>query len=292
MQTSEDPLGRSAPTRRSTGERRPLLGSPVRRTIVDQLAALPAPVDGAAPGLTAQELAARLGLHVTTVRFHLDQLVEAGILETEQRGGRVGRPRKVYRVRPGGLLGEPAGDAHAALTEILAESWPAPGQPAPSPREAGRRWMLRHAEPAPDPAGPHDSAAVWFGRVGRVIDLLENWGYSPDLRTSEGGEVVEMTLVDCPFLALAATRADVVCGVHQGLIEGAVESTGEQGAEVRLMPLVGPRTCVAHLRRGHAAASPPGDPATPPSPAASPTASPSASPAASPSAARADEEHP
>src|SRR5690606_22025199 len=115
--------------------------------------------------------------------------------------------------RPGGLLGDSSVDAFAALTEILADSWPAPGQPAPSPREAGRRWMLRHADPTPATSETPGSSAAWFGRVGRVIDLLRKWGYAPDLRTAEGGEVVEMTLVDCPFITMAATRADVVCGV-------------------------------------------------------------------------------
>lgn len=235
---------------------RSLLDSPARRTIVDLLAGLPAPLDGPAPGLTAQELAARLALHVTTVRFHLDQLVGGGILESEFRGGQVGRPRKVYRIRPGGLLGDSSVEVFAALTEVLAESWPKAGEPAVSPQEAGRRWMLRQAGPTPAGGAPAGSSAAWFGRVGRVIDLLERWGYSPDLRTSAGGEVVEMTLVDCPLIPLAATRADVVCGVHQGLIQGALESTGETDAEVRLLPLVNARTCVAHLRR-----SPAGDPA-------------------------------
>lgn len=237
------------PERRSSTSSRSLLDSPVRRSVVDLLAGLPAALDGAPPGLTAKELGDRLELHVTTVRFHLDLLVSAGILESELRGGQVGRPRKVYRVRPGGLLGESPVEAFTALTEILAESWPAPGEVAISPEEAGRRWMLRHAEAPESAEGPSGSAGAWLGRIGRVIDLLENWGYRPDLRTAEGGEVIEMTLVDCPFIPLAATRADVVCGVHQGLIRGALESAGEVDPEVRLLPLVSPRTCVAHLRR-------------------------------------------
>ncbi len=229
---------------------RSLLDSPVRRTIVDLLSGLPAPLDAPAPGLTARDLADRLDLHVTTVRFHLDQLVAGQILDSEFRGGRVGRPRKVYRIRPGGLISDSALEAFAALTEVLADAWPAPGEPALSPVEAGRRWMLRHAEPPAPSTESSGNAATWFGRVGRVVDLLERWGYRPDLRTSEGGEVVEMTLVDCPFITMAATRADVVCGVHQGLIQGALESTGETDVDVQLLPLITPRTCAAHLRRG------------------------------------------
>ncbi len=228
---------------------RSLLDSPVRRSIVDLLSGLPAPIDAPAPGLSAGDLADRLELHVTTVRFHLDQLVAGGLLDSEFRGGRVGRPRKVYRIRPGGLLTDSSVDAFAALTEVLTDAWPAPGEVALSPIEAGRRWMLRHAKPPSPSADSDGSAATWFGRVGHVVDLLERWGYRPDLRTSDGGNVVEMTLVDCPFITMAATRADVVCGVHQGLIQGALESTGETDVEVRLLPLITPRTCAAHLRR-------------------------------------------
>ena len=68
-----------------------LLASPVRRRLVDALAN----ADGGAttPGLTAAELGSQVGLHVTTVRFHLDQLVAAGLVESAvRREGGAGRP--------------------------------------------------------------------------------------------------------------------------------------------------------------------------------------------------------
>ena len=60
-----------------------LLASPVRRALVDALAH----VEGGdrTPGLTAAELADEVALHVTTVRFHLDQLVAAGLVEAAVR---------------------------------------------------------------------------------------------------------------------------------------------------------------------------------------------------------------
>ena len=69
-----------------------LLASPVRRKIVDALAL--ADGDADTPGFTAAELGAEVGLHVTTVRFHLDQLVAAGLVESAvRREGGAGRPR-------------------------------------------------------------------------------------------------------------------------------------------------------------------------------------------------------
>ena len=79
-----------------------LLASPVRRRIVDALVAVD-PVDDPAAARTAAELAAEVGLHVTTVRFHLDQLVAAGLVDVRGPAARAGagRPRKFYVARAG-----------------------------------------------------------------------------------------------------------------------------------------------------------------------------------------------
>ncbi len=79
-----------------------LLASPVRRRIVARLAESRIAPGREHGGLSAAELAADLGLHVTTVRFHLDQLLAAELVTagTEHREG-AGRPRKVFRLPPG-----------------------------------------------------------------------------------------------------------------------------------------------------------------------------------------------
>ena len=65
-----------------------VLTSPTRRAILELLREAP-------DGLGASEAAAPLGLHVTTVRFHLERMVAAGVVGTAQRRGSVGRPRKM-----------------------------------------------------------------------------------------------------------------------------------------------------------------------------------------------------
>jgi predicted ArsR family transcriptional regulator len=94
---------------------------------------------------------------------------------------------------------------------------------------------------------PADSAGAWLGKVGRTVDLLGRWGYTPELRTTHQGRTAELTLLDCPFLALAETTPEVVCGVHQGLLHGAMEAVGEPNTEVALRPFVGPGRCLATL---------------------------------------------
>lgn len=241
--------GRWSPTSPAGGVTA-LLDSPVRREIVDLLANLPTERDGSGrlPGLTAAELADRLDLHVTTVRFHLDQLVAGQLLESEFRAGRVGRPRKVYRFMPGAMARTTEGEAYRALAELLAEAWEGDENGVPlTPEQAGWRWAAGHADVGPGDQEPAHSVGAWLGKVGRTVDLLARWGYVPELRTTDGGHTAELTLVDCPFLALAETKPEVVCGVHRGLLRGAMDAVGETETEVTLRPFVAPGRCLATI---------------------------------------------
>ncbi|WP_240917594.1 metalloregulator ArsR/SmtB family transcription factor [Phycicoccus sp. HDW14] len=224
-----------------------LLASPVRRRLVELLEA---GAEQSPEGRTAAELAPEADLHVSTVRFHLDQLVAAGVLESSfQRRGTAGRPRKVYRPLPRGAAPAAAGsEPLRLLTQLLAEAMTASvhGEKV-TPFEAGRRWAREHLASHPDRA-PADSTGVWLGRVGEVIDVLEGWGYQPEVSTSDGGRTARVELADCPFLDLARDNEAVVCGVHRGLIVESLRQAGEAGAEVALEPFVTENQCLAHIR--------------------------------------------
>ncbi len=223
-----------------------LLASPVRRSLLEALERRPV-ADGAEPGMTAAELAPLVGLHVSTVRFHLDQLVAAGVLVAEfRRRETPGRPRKVYR--PSARPPAPPTEPLRLLTQLLTEAMTASIQGEKvTPYEAGRRWAREHLETHPDRA-PADSPGVWLGRVGEVIDVLEEWGYQPEVSTSEGGRTADVALTDCPFLDLARGNEAVVCGVHRGLIAESMSQVGEPDTEVSLEPFVTDTRCLARLR--------------------------------------------
>lgn len=226
-----------------------LLRSAVRRDIVDTLANLEPAVRE--DGLTAKELGELVGLHTTTVRFHLDQLVGAGILTSHfVRSSGAGRPSKRYAVAPGEL--EPTEDAegYKVLAGLLAEMFVRSDGAPMTPEEAGAAWAHTHApsllhhSPSSEPAR---SPGVWLSKVGLMIDVLREWGYTPNLRTDSSGRTAEVTLESCPFLSLARTNPEVVCGVHRGLMRGTLEVFGETETELSLEPFVEPHRCLAHV---------------------------------------------
>jgi predicted ArsR family transcriptional regulator len=201
--------------------------------------------------MTAAELGALVGLHVTTVRFHLDQMVAAGIVESAvRREGGAGRPRKVYSLAPGSLDDVDARaevDHLRLLSGLLAQTLTeGVSGHAVTPAEAGRRWALEHV-PAEPGARPADTPGRWLGKLAQMIDVLQEWGYTPELRTTEGGRAAEVTLEHCPFLDLARANPAVVCGIHRGLIAGSLSQLGETATKVSLEPFVDDTTCLAHV---------------------------------------------
>jgi predicted ArsR family transcriptional regulator len=234
-----------------------LLASPVRRHIVEVLRAarrVPARDESAGSsavtGMTAAQIARAVGLHVTTARFHLDQLVTAEVLitTTHRRAG-AGRPCKIFALAP--ATPTPADDALAVtlLTELLTENFSdrrADGHPL-NPDEVGFRWARRHIPCKDSPAAR--SIGEWVGKVGGLMDVLERWGYAPELATTNGGRVARIDLPHCPFRELAQQHTDVVCGIHRGLISGTLDRLGEPDTDVTLVPFARGSTCIAHLRR-------------------------------------------
>jgi len=135
------------------------------------------------------------------------------------------------------------------LTGLLAETFTATQSEGRvvDPDEAGYRWAENHI-PATD-AAPARTAGEWVGKVGGLIDVLDQWGYTPELSTSSGGRVARIDLPHCPFRDLARANTEVVCGIHRGLIAGTMHQLGEQDTDVTLIPFADGDRCTAHIRR-------------------------------------------
>lgn len=203
-------------------------------------------------GVAVGQLAVALGLHITTIRFHLEQLVDAGLVtESHESGGRVGRPRKLYAAAVGQLDEVSTARSFRMLSELLSESFGTGPDGKPStPEQAGARWGAHQAQELLGEVSdvPAVTAGQWLGKVGAMVDVLGGWGYRPSVSTGGDGRSAVVDLVDCPFLELAHSNPAVVCGVHRGLMRGVLDTLGEKDVELRLQPFVTQRTCRAKLR--------------------------------------------
>jgi predicted ArsR family transcriptional regulator len=184
-----------------------------------------------------------LGVHPNTVRFHLDTLVSGGRVEhaeTDHKGR--GRPALMFQaVRQM----DRGGTRHyRLLAEILTLGFAADSDPGSKALAAGRAWGER-LKPLPDAAKPVDATES----VDQLIDLLDELGFAPERHESEAvldGDM-QVRLRHCPFLELAESRTDVVCPIHLGLMQGALD-TWDAPVEVgRLDAFAEPDLCLAHL---------------------------------------------
>jgi predicted ArsR family transcriptional regulator len=187
--------------------------------------------------LSRDQAAVEVGISRGLAAFHLDKLVEGGLLRARYqappgRPPRVGRLPKVYEPsdlqlgitipeRRYDLVGEILLDA---VVEASADEQPL----AATTRIA----MARGTE-----IGEGFRRARGLGRLGpeRALTLaaeaLEDHGYEPhrlDQRTVE--------LRNCPFHTLARRAPEVVCAVNRSLLEGLLRGLGDRRVEAVLAP--------------------------------------------------------
>ncbi|MCC6497507.1 MAG: helix-turn-helix domain-containing protein [Propionibacteriaceae bacterium] len=197
------------------------LASPVRRRLLAVLEA------GGSP-LTAAELGAEVSLHVTTVRFHLEHLEQAGLVVRDAGRDRSrGRPKVRYR--------SSRSDPEAArqdLVGVLAEAVTNLGQSVSEQALlAGHRWASRLDTPAGD-------------IVTAITATFTRLGFAPELAGDE------IRLRSCPFRDAAREHPAVVCQVHLGLAQGLAEQKGSKHpVRVGLRPFVEPELCLITLTR-------------------------------------------
>lgn len=175
-------------------------------------------------------LAAATGLHANTVRGHLEQLHADGYVHREREAS-TGRGRPAWLWRAARTVPEsPYAGLTSALAETLVRSSP---DPVAAARTAGRAWgaeIAAAADAADAPAGGRD----------HVIGVMRENGFAPD---DTGAEVL---LRRCPLIEAATRHPEVVCAVHQGMVDGILAAHGEP-ARSRLVPFSAPGVCTLHL---------------------------------------------
>lgn len=180
-----------------------------------------------------EEAAAATEMSRGLAAFHLDKLVEAGLLVAryqappDQPRGR-GRAPKVY---------EPSGEdldvtiperRYELIADILAEALSA--GPAPDGATANavayRRGLQR--------------GTAMLAAGGGLLDLLTGLGFEPR------SQPAAVLLDNCPFHALAARHTTLVCGLNQAFVSGLLDGLGLRHFDALLVPR--PRACCVELR--------------------------------------------
>jgi predicted ArsR family transcriptional regulator len=193
--------------------------------------------------LGVQEVAELVGLHENSVRFHLDRLVtEGAATRGAEARTRRGRPRHTYAV-----TAEPGahGDHrdYRFLAEILAGAMASGPDPVSTAVSAGQRWG-RYLAPEPRPFQQTDEAAA----MAEVVRIMAGIGFAPELAEHDPeAPGRELSLHHCPFLEVAGGHPEIVCSVHLGLIQGALEGLRAPVAATDLTPWATPSTCVATI---------------------------------------------
>jgi predicted ArsR family transcriptional regulator len=199
------------------------LGDPVRRRLYEFVAQHAEPVG-------RDEAAAAAGIGRPLAAYHLDKLVELGLLtptyqrQPGRRGPGAGRPAKRYA--------RSAGEFVASVP----------------PREYELAARLLAAAVAADPDGTCRAAlTAAAGQLGRELaghlpvgtdaraaieSVLRGHGFQPWL--DPAGDV---RLRNCPFHKLAARHPGLVCGMNLALIQGLAEGL----APGALRPVLDPR---------------------------------------------------
>jgi predicted ArsR family transcriptional regulator len=215
------------------------LGDNTRYAIYLELARSPRP-------LATAEIADSLDLHPNTVRPHLERMRDVGLLAVEADArGAVGRPQHRYSVAPEApALGlEPA--TFPVLARMLLRVAAAGGLGRDEVVDAGREQGAADAATLARALGLAANSKADAGTsVGGLMARLDALGFDPELAGDDGQ--VTVGFAHCPFRELAESNPEIVCALHQGLVEGIVRGLG--GAEVdEFHPLTDRTPCQVDL---------------------------------------------
>lgn len=182
------------------------LADPIRRALYHFIAHQPGAV-------SRDQAAAGVDIPRHTAKFHLDKLVDEGLLVTEFRrltgrtGPGAGRPAKLYRrVRNEVNVTLPR-RRYDLAGHVLAD--------ALSRAKSGAPMDVALAEAAENAASV--VIASWppkaTSELARMADILNRLGYEP----SPAGD--SLTLVNCPFRQLSDDHESLVCPLNRDFID-------------------------------------------------------------------------
>jgi len=209
------------------------LADPLRRRLYRYVVAQ-------ADAVGREQAAEGAGVPLHTARFHLEKLVDEGLLETEYRrlsgraGPGAGRPAKLYRRTATEVSVQLPERSYDLIGSVLAGAVARSlaGEPLESAltREARDRG--------------HTSGVAYDGSgsdLERTAGLLADEGFEPSVDDGI------LSMHNCPFDVLAREQPTLVCWVSLDYVEGALEGLGCRRLEARLEPA--PDRCCVRVAR-------------------------------------------
>ncbi len=199
-----------------------VLSDPTRRTLFRLVTDAPEP-------LGRDAAAAAAGISRSLAAFHLDRLVEAGLLDVEFRrltgrsGPGAGRPAKLYRPPAAGLEVSLPVRRYDRMAELLATGIDS----TPAADEQVTRSAIDEAACRMGRAIGSAARAAVGPRPGRtrarkaVVDTLADEGFRPHVEPT--GTVL---LANCPFDAVARDHRPTICRANLALVDGMLEGFG------------------------------------------------------------------
>jgi predicted ArsR family transcriptional regulator len=192
-----------------------LLHEPVRRALYLYVVGQPGDVG-------RDEAATAFGIQRNLAAFHLDKLVEAGLLDTTFRrlsgrsGPGAGRPAKLYRRSAAERTVSIPPRRYDLAATLLAEAVEEAGdRPARSSlADVARRFGRRLGEEIRARSSARASRAR---RMAALAEGLGGYGYDPRW------DGTTLRLDNCPFHILSGSHRELVCGMNLCLLEGVVE---------------------------------------------------------------------
>jgi predicted ArsR family transcriptional regulator len=195
--------------------------------------------------VTRDEAAAGVGVSRKLAAFHLDKLVEAGLLRAhyEHTDGlrRAGRRPKLYE--PSGVTVQFSipDRRHEFLADLLMEAVLTEGR-----TEDARQAAVRVAGVRGRDLGEAERQATRPGRLGAERGLtfcermLERHGFEPLRETT-----TRLRLRNCPFQPLTAKAPDLVCAMNHAFLTGYLDGVGATG--LRAVPAPTPGECCVQI---------------------------------------------
>ncbi len=203
--------------------------------------------------VTRDEAAQSVGISRKLAAFHLDKLVQVGLLRTRTeapgRARTVGRAPKLYEPVPDAIAVSIPERRHELLAQILTGA-----VLAEDGELTAREAALRLAATRGTDLGEAQRERRRPGRLGAeraltlAADALDALGFEPERATP-----ALLLLRNCPFHPLAAQAPDLVCAINHSFLDGYLRGLGASETTAAVLQPEEDSCCV----RLHAADSTP-----------------------------------